>query len=81
MSASSNSLGVGPVEPVGNATACILSNPNGDRSVAVRHSPQGNASIYVANSAEDGEFKEVRLDKLDGKNLLSKLELLMASTI
>ena len=79
VSASSNSLGVGPVEPVGNATACILSNPGGNRSVAVRHSPQGNATVYVADS-EDGQFKEVRLDKLDGKNLLGKLELLMASS-
>ena len=38
---SSSNLGCGPVEPLSNATGCLLSSPNGDRSVhavlVVRH--------------------------------------------
>ena len=34
---SSSNLGCGPVEPLSNATGCLLSSPKGDRSV---HEPQ-----------------------------------------
>ena len=40
------------------------------------------AGLAVSNRKWDnlpGEFKEVRLDKMDGKNLLAKVELLMAA--
>ena len=30
---SSSNLGCGPVEPLSNATGCLLSSPKGDRSV------------------------------------------------
>merc|ERR1711881_255024 len=51
LSASSHHLGCGPVEPLGNATGCLLANATGDRFISVRHSPQsGVASVYVASA-------------------------------
>ena len=85
------------MEPLGNATGCLLSNPAGDRLIAVRHSPQsGLASVFVASAPKKDffttsiikdirwsnlpdEFLEVNVDKMDGRNLLNKIELLMAA--
>jgi len=91
----SSFLGNGAVEPLGSAAGCLLSNAKADRFLAVRHSPQFNYTVYMAQAPcgstldsviEDkkwenlpSSFKEVKVDKMDGKNLLGKLELLMAS--
>ena len=97
LSSSTYHLGCGPVEPLGNATGCLLSNPAGDKFIAVRHSPQsGAASVYVATAPKKDfyttsvikdikwsnladSFQEVNIEKMDGKNLLNKIELLMAA--
>jgi len=97
LSSSIHHLGCGQVEPLGNATGCLLANPNGDKFIAVRHSPQsGLASVFIASAPKKDffattvirnlkwsnlpdSFQEVNLDKLDGKNLLNKIELLMAA--
>jgi len=92
---SSSFLGSGPVEPIGSAAGCLLANASGNRFLAVRHSPQSNYSVYMAQGHTDdvigsvvtdakwenlpSSFKQVKLDKMDGKNLLAKVELLMAA--
>lgn len=47
----SNHLGVGSVEPLGNATSCLLASPNGDRLIAVKiccDPPQIDTKVYIA---------------------------------
>lgn len=95
----SNNLGIGPVEPLGNASSCVLASPNGDRLIAVQircDPPQIEVKVHIAHSPRKdffsgpllqgkywenlgGHFKEVRFDKLEGKNFLNKMEYLMAS--
>lgn len=95
----SNHLGIGSVEPLGNASSCVLASPNGDRLIAVQircDPPQIDVKVYIAQSPRKdffpgplvqgkywehlgGHFKEVRFDKLEGKNFLNKMEFLMAS--
>lgn len=92
----STHLGIGAVEPLGNASSCILASPMGDRLIAVRCEPQGAVQVSIAHSPKKdffsgqlvkerkwenlgGAFKEVRWDKMEGKNFLNKMELLMAS--
>lgn len=95
----SNHLGIGAVEPLGNASSCVLASPNGDRAIAVQircDPPQIDVKVFVAQSPRKdffpgplvqgavwdhlgGHFKEVRFDKLEGKNFLNKMEFLMAS--
>lgn len=94
----SNHLGIGSVEPLGNASSCVLASPNGDRILAVqiRCDPQIDVKVFVAHCPRKdffpgplvqgkywehlgGHFKEVRYDKLEGKNFLNRMELLMAS--
>ncbi|KAL1506556.1 hypothetical protein ABEB36_005897 [Hypothenemus hampei] len=93
----SNHLGIGAVEPLGNAASCLLASPTGDRIIAVRCEPQANAiHVSVAHSPRTdffpgrlvterkwehlgGQFRDVRMDKMEGKNFLYKMELLMAS--
>lgn len=124
--ANSSHLGVGSVEPLGNASSCILASPIGDRyfvtqksykfiilrilcvcysmmihdcicrMIAVRCEPQTGVQVSIAHSPRKdffpgqlvrerkwenlgGSFKEVRWDKMEGKNFLNKMELLMAS--
>ncbi|XP_050542328.1 mediator of RNA polymerase II transcription subunit 17 [Daktulosphaira vitifoliae] len=94
--ASSSHLGLGPVEPMGNASSCLLASPIGDRLISVKCEPQGNVSVSIAHSPKKdffggqlvkerkwenlgGSFKNVRWDKMEGKNFLNKIELLMAS--
>lgn len=89
-------LGLGAVEPLGNASSCILASPIGDRMIAVRCEPQTGVQVAIAHSPRKdffpgqlvrerkwenlgGSFKEVRWDKMEGKNFLNKMELLMAS--
>lgn len=92
----SSHLGLGAVEPLGNASSCILASPIGDRMIAVRCEPQTGVQVSIAQSPRKdffpgqlvkerkwenlgGSFKEVRWDKMEGKNFLNKMELLMAS--
>ena len=57
LSSSTQHLGCGPVEPLGNATGCLLANPAGDKFVAVRHSPQsGSASVFVSSAPKKDFF-------------------------
>ncbi|KAK7791432.1 hypothetical protein R5R35_014455 [Gryllus longicercus] len=94
--ANSSHLGLGAVEPLGNASSCILASPIGDRLIAVRCEPHMGVQVAIAQSPRKdffpgqlvkerkwenlgGSFKEVRWDKMEGKNFLNKMELLMAS--
>ncbi|KAH1026766.1 mediator of RNA polymerase II transcription subunit 17 isoform X1 [Dendroctonus ponderosae] len=95
--ANSNHLGSGPVDPLGNATSCLLASPTGDRIIAVRCEAQyGGMQVSVAHSPRSdffpsrlvterkwehlgGQFRDVRLDRMEGRNFLHKMELLMAS--
>uniref|UniRef100_A0A8D8YLW0 Mediator of RNA polymerase II transcription subunit 17 n=2 Tax=Cacopsylla melanoneura TaxID=428564 RepID=A0A8D8YLW0_9HEMI len=93
---SSAHLGLGGVEPLGNASSCLLASPMGDRMISVRCEPQAGIQVGIAHSPRKdffcgqlvkerkwenlgGPFKEVRWDKMEGKNFLNKMELLMAS--
>ncbi|KAI8422538.1 hypothetical protein MSG28_006342 [Choristoneura fumiferana] len=93
--ASSSHLGSGPVEPLGNASSCLLASPNGDRMIAIRCEPSVGMQVFIAQSPRKdffsselvqdkkwenlgGAFKEIKLDKMEGKNFLNKMELLMA---
>nr|CAI5858896.1 unnamed protein product [Callosobruchus analis] len=92
----SNHLGTGAVEPLGNASSCLLSSPTGDRIIAVRCEPQAGTQVSVAHTPRTdffpsrlvtekkwehlgGQFRDVRLEKMEGRNFLHKMELLMAS--
>lgn len=93
----SNHLGIGSVEPLGNASSCLLASPNGDRILAVqiRCDPQIDVKVYIAHCPRKdffpgplvqakywehlgGHFKEVKYDKMEGKNFLNRMEFLMA---
>lgn len=93
---SSTHLGMGHVEPLGNASGCLVTSPQGDRMIAVRCEPHSSIHVSIAQSPRTdffpgqlvkehkwehlgGSFKEVYLDKMDGKTFLKKMELLMAS--
>jgi mediator of RNA polymerase II transcription subunit 17 len=117
---SSAHLGLGPVEPLGNASSCILSSPSGnrykeiffflnnifdpqisafilDRVLSVRCGPQAaQPQVYLSTYPRpdieknkvlkdvrweqlNASYEEVRLEKLEGRNFLSRMELLMAS--
>lgn len=94
----SNHLGIGDVEPLGNANAILIASPLGDRIIAVqvRCDPQIVVKVYVAHSPKEyftngplvqgkywenlgSEFREVKFDKMEGKNFLNKMEFLMAA--
>lgn len=56
----SNHLGIGRVEPLGNATSCLLASPNGDRMIAVKITcdpPQIDTRVYVAQIAETSSIE------------------------
>lgn len=93
---SESSIGVGPVEPLGNASAVVLASPTGNKTLAVRASPNRDVTVYVSSSPRNdfypsaivndrrwenlgGAWHEVRLDRMEGRNFLSKIELLMAA--
>ncbi|KPI96851.1 Mediator of RNA polymerase II transcription subunit 17 [Papilio xuthus] len=93
--ASSAHLGSGPVEPLSNASSCLLASPNGDRMIAIRCEPSVGIQVFIAQSPRKdffaselvqdkkwenlgGAFKEIKLEKMEGKNFLNKMELLMA---
>lgn len=56
----SNHLGIGSVEPLGNATSCLLSSPNGDRLIAVKivcDPPQIDIKVYVAQISDKNSIE------------------------
>ncbi|GFY71993.1 mediator of RNA polymerase II transcription subunit 17 [Trichonephila inaurata madagascariensis] len=90
-------LGVGNVEPTGNACSVLMTSPAGDRVIALRCSPKNGIHVSVSFSPQTtdfypstlvrdrkwqnlaGSFREVTLEKMEGRNFLNKLEHLMAS--
>ncbi|XP_015924688.1 mediator of RNA polymerase II transcription subunit 17 [Parasteatoda tepidariorum] len=90
-------LGVGSVEPTGNASSVLMTSPTGDRVIALRCSPKNGIHVSVSFSPQttdfypstlvrdrkwqnlSGSFREVILEKMEGKNFLNKLEHLMAA--
>lgn len=55
----SNHLGIGAVEPLGNASSCVLASPNGDRLIAVQircDPPQIDVKVYIAQSPRKDFF-------------------------
>lgn len=65
--ANSNNFGVGPVEPLANATTCLLISPNGDRMIAVRIAcdpPHIDTNVYIAVIPDSNS---VRSDVAEGK--------------
>ncbi|GIY17893.1 mediator of RNA polymerase II transcription subunit 17, partial [Caerostris darwini] len=89
-------LGVGNVEPTGNACSVLMTSPTGDRVIALRCSPKNGIHVSVSFSPQTtdfypstlvrdrkwqnlaGSFREVMLEKMEGRNFLNKLEHLMA---
>ncbi|XP_055950781.1 mediator of RNA polymerase II transcription subunit 17-like [Argiope bruennichi] len=89
-------LGVGNVEPTGNASSVLMTSPAGDRVIALRCSPKNGIHVSVSFSPQTtdfypstlvrdrkwqnlaGSFREVTLEKMEGRNFLNKLEHLMA---
>lgn len=56
---SSNNLGIGSVEPLGNASSCVLASPNGDRLIAVQircDPPQIDIKVHIAQSPRKDFF-------------------------
>lgn len=51
----STHLGIGAVEPLGNAHSCIIASPNADRTIAiqVRCDPQIVVKVYISHSPKD----------------------------
>ncbi|XP_011865078.1 PREDICTED: mediator of RNA polymerase II transcription subunit 17 isoform X2 [Vollenhovia emeryi] len=54
--ANSSHLGLGSVEPLGNASSCILASPIGDRMIAVRCEPQTGVQVAIAHSPRKDFF-------------------------
>ena len=93
---SESNLGVGPAEPLGNASAVMLVSAKGDKVLAVRAGPNSGLSVSVASCPRNdfypsgivnerrwehlgGSWQEVKLDRMEGRNFLTKIELLMAA--
>ncbi|KAF2358449.1 Mediator complex subunit Med17 [Trinorchestia longiramus] len=89
-------LGVGAAEPLGSASAVVLTSPTGNKQILVRSGPCTGVSVSVATAPRNdfypsavvherrwdqlpGAWQEVRLDSMEGRNFLAKIELLMAA--
>lgn len=90
-------VGVGPVEPVGNACSILMASPTGDKVISVRCGPQSGTQVSVSSSQQQqdfypstlvrdrkwhnlsGGFREVCLERMQGRSFLSKMEHLMAA--
>lgn len=92
---SEQNIGIGSLEPLGNASTVMLASPMGNKVIAVRSVPHPGVTVYVASAPCNdfypstvvseqrwenlaGEWREVRLERMEGRNFLSKVELLMA---
>ncbi|KAH8381725.1 hypothetical protein KR093_011173 [Drosophila rubida] len=67
----SNHLGIGKVEPLGNASSCLLASPNSDRMIAVqiRCDPQIDVKVYIARSPRQDFFPSPLVPKMFWENL------------
>lgn len=90
-------LGLGEVEPLGNASSIIMSSPSGERVFAIRSGPFTGKKVYVQGLSENHDreavsnvicnpkwnhidtWQEINWNKIEGKNFLHKIELLMAA--
>uniref|UniRef100_T1JGQ6 Uncharacterized protein n=1 Tax=Strigamia maritima TaxID=126957 RepID=T1JGQ6_STRMM len=94
--ASSNNLGIGPVEPLGNASSVVMASPSGDRVIILRCGPNTSFQVFIQSSPRKdfypsqlvkdmrwenlgGNSREIRWDKMEGRNFLNRVEMLMAS--
>ncbi|CAL4186926.1 unnamed protein product, partial [Meganyctiphanes norvegica] len=92
---SEQNIGIGALEPLGNASTVMLASPMGNKIIGVRSVPHPGVTVYVASAPRNdfypssvvseqkwenlaGEWREVRLERMEGRNFLSKIELLMA---
>ncbi|XP_028968174.1 mediator of RNA polymerase II transcription subunit 17 [Galendromus occidentalis] len=91
------SVGVGGVEPLGNASSVVMASPNGEKILAVRVSPGAGVKVSLSSCPQqqdfypsslvkdrkwhllNGPFKEVSLERMQGKTFLNKMEHLMAA--
>ncbi|XP_035232454.1 mediator of RNA polymerase II transcription subunit 17-like [Stegodyphus dumicola] len=51
-----NNLGVGVVEPIGNASSVLMASPTGDRVIAVRCGPKTGVHVSVSYSPQQPDF-------------------------
>ncbi|XP_075225487.1 mediator complex subunit 17 [Lycorma delicatula] len=70
--------------PIGDRMIAVRCEPQGGAQVAIAHSPRKDffsGQLVKERKWENlgGAFKEVRWDKMEGKNFINKMELLMAS--
>ncbi|KAL1139769.1 hypothetical protein AAG570_006746 [Ranatra chinensis] len=70
--------------PMGDRLIAVRCEPQGGMQVSIAHSPKKDffsGQLVKERKWENlgGSFKEVRWDKMEGKNFLNKMELLMAS--
>lgn len=70
--------------PIGDRMIAVRCEPQAGAQVAIAHSPRKDffsGQLVKERKWENlgGAFKEVRWDKMEGKNFLNKMELLMAS--
>uniref|UniRef100_A0A1B6MQ02 Mediator of RNA polymerase II transcription subunit 17 n=1 Tax=Graphocephala atropunctata TaxID=36148 RepID=A0A1B6MQ02_9HEMI len=70
--------------PIGDRMIAVRCEPLGGVQVSIAHSPRKDffsGQLVKERKWENlgGAFKEVRWDKMEGKNFLNKMELLMAS--
>ncbi|XP_054262891.1 mediator of RNA polymerase II transcription subunit 17-like isoform X2 [Macrosteles quadrilineatus] len=70
--------------PIGDRMIAVRCEPQGGVQVSIAHSPRKDffsGQLVKERKWENlgGAFKEVRWDKMEGKNFLNKMELLMAS--
>lgn len=70
--ATSSHLGIGPVEPLGNAASCILASPMGDRTIAVRCEPQNGIQVYISQSPRKDFFPGQLVQERKWENLGSQ---------
>jgi mediator of RNA polymerase II transcription subunit 17 len=67
----STHLGIGAVEPLGNASSCLLASPNGDRilAVQVRCDPQIVVKVFIAHCPKKDFFPGPLIQKGYWENL------------
>lgn len=67
----SSHLGIGAVEPLGNASSCLLASPNGDRMIAVqvRCDPQIVVKVFIAHCPKKDFFPGPLVQKKNWENL------------
>ncbi|KAF5308306.1 hypothetical protein FQR65_LT06299 [Abscondita terminalis] len=71
----SNHLGLGTVEPLGNASSCLLASPIGDRLIAVRCEPLSGVQVSVAHSPRTDFFpsRRRRAEQLEAVKSFKKI--------